>query len=134
MCAGLRPDASAAQYLMSPTAGLPMRRSVVIELLVFGVLAFAAMLVVGVLVGVLGLLAGIVTLPFRILGWTIKLLGLAFALPLLLVPAVIIGTLLLVVLGVTLLPMLPFVALIYIVYRLVRGRSHDRPSHASVVS
>lgn len=105
-----------------------------VELLVIGVLAFTAMLVMSVLIGVLGLVTGIVLLPFRILGWAFKLFGFLLALPLLVLPAIVVGTVLLVVLGVALLPILPVVLLGYLVYRLARGRSHGSRAQASVVS
>lgn len=105
-----------------------------VELMVIGVLAFTAMLVMSVLIGVLGLVTGIVLLPFRILGWAFKLFGFLLALPLLVIPAILLGTVFLVVMGVALLPILPVAVLGYVIYRLARGRSHAPTSQASVVS
>ena len=116
------------------TAEPSTRRSEVVELLVIGVLAFTAMLVLSVLIGVLGLVTGIVLLPFRIIGWAFKLFGFLLALPLLVIPTIVVGTVLLVVLGVALLPILPVVVLGYVIYRLARGRAHSPRSQASVVS
>ena len=105
-----------------------------VELLVIGVLAFTAMLVMSVLIGALGLVTGIVLLPFRILGWAFNLFGFLLALPLLVIPTIVVGTVLLVVRGVALLPILPVVVLGYVIYRLARGRSHTPRSQASVGS
>lgn len=105
-----------------------------VELLVVGVLAFTAMLVMGVLVGVLGLVTGIVLLPFKILGWVFNLFGFLLALPLLIIPAIVVGTIMLVVVGVALLPVLPFAVLGYVIYRIARGRRGAPRSQASVVS
>ena len=44
-----------------------------VELLVVGVLAFTALLVLSILIGVLGLVTGLVLLPLEILGWACKL-------------------------------------------------------------
>jgi len=106
----------------------------VVELLVVAVLGFTAMLVLSVLIGVLGLVTGIVLLPFKILGWVFKSFGFLLALPLLILPAVIVATVLLVVMGVALLPILPFAVVGYVIYRLVRGRPDAPRSQASVVS
>lgn len=105
-----------------------------VELLVVGVLAFTAMLVLSVLIGVLGLVTGIVLLPFKILGWMFKLFGFLLALPLLVIPAIVVGTVLLVVMGVALLPILPVAVLGYLIYRMARGRARSPHSQASVVS
>lgn len=55
-----------------------------VELLVFGSLAFAAFVVLSVLASVFGLLAWLISLPFRILGWlfsgTLMLLAVPFVL------------------------------------------------------
>ena len=53
----------------------------VVELLVLGVLAFAAVVVFAVLLSVLGSVLWLVALPFRILGWALKGLALLIALP-----------------------------------------------------
>ncbi len=105
-----------------------------IELLVFGVLAVVTTIVIGVVVGVVGLLIGLVTLPFRLLGWTFKLLGLAVAFPFLLLTAAILGVIMVILLGVAVLPLLPVLALCFIVHRLWRGRARSAHSQASVVS
>lgn len=105
-----------------------------VELLVISVLVFTAMLVMSVLISVLGLVTGIVLLPFKILGWAFKLFGFLLALPLLVIPVIVVGTVLLLVLGVALLPILPVALLGYVIYRLARGRSHTPRSQASVVS
>lgn len=52
-----------------------------VELLVLGTLAFAAVVVFGVLASVFGLVMWLVFLPFRIMGWVFGALGLLIALP-----------------------------------------------------
>ncbi len=52
-----------------------------VELLVLGALAFAAVVVFGVLASVFGLVMWLVLLPFRILGWVFGGIALLFALP-----------------------------------------------------
>lgn len=52
-----------------------------VELLVLGTLAFAAVVVFGVLASVFGLVMWLVLLPFRIMGWVFSGLGLLLALP-----------------------------------------------------
>ena len=103
-----------------------------VELVVFGVVLFAAVAVFGVAIGLLGLVGTLVMLPLRILGWTFKALGLVLALPFVLLAVAIGGAVAVLFAGVALLPALPFVAVIYVLYRLLRGRGADARSRASV--
>ncbi len=52
-----------------------------VELLVLGALAFAAVVVFGVLSSVFGLVIWVIFLPFRIVGWLFHGIALLFALP-----------------------------------------------------
>lgn len=97
-----------------------------IELLVFGALAFAAMTVIGVLVAVASFMGFVITLPFRIIGWSLRLLGVLIALPFLLLAGVI-GV------GALLLPLAPVLALVWLAWWLLRDRKPQR-SQATVVS
>jgi len=108
----------------------------VIALLVLGALMFAGVLLMGMLVAVASLLGFVITLPFRILGWTLKLLGLLFAIPIVLVGLALGGVGLALGLGFALLPALPIVALAWLCWWLLAGRRphDDARSHASVVS
>lgn len=95
-----------------------------IELLVLGVLAFAGLVILGVLSAVASLLFGLVLLPFKLLGLMFKGVGFLFALPFLALG----GFVLLLVVGVGLvaflLPLLPVVLLIAaLVWLFRRGRS-----------
>jgi hypothetical protein len=112
------------------------RRRNVIALLVLGALVFAGMLVIGTLAAVVGLLGFVISLPFRILGWTFKLLGLLLAIPFALIGLMLGGVGLAVGLGFALLPALPFIALVWLCWWLFAGRGKSAPqgSHASVIS
>ena len=107
-----------------------------IALLVLGALMFAGMLVVGSLFAVVGLLGFVISLPFRILGWTFKLLGLLFAIPFALIGLMLGGVGLAVGLGFALLPALPFVLVVWFCWWLFAGRRAPAAprSHASVAS
>ena len=61
----------------------------------------------------------------------LPLFGVLLALPLLIIPAIVVGTVLLLVLGIAVLPILPVAVLGYVIYRLARGRSHNQPSSVS---
>jgi len=61
----------------------------VVELVILVALAFAAVVVFGVLASVFGLVMWLVFLPFRILGWLFNGIALLFALPFLAVFGVI---------------------------------------------
>ena len=52
-----------------------------VELLILGALAFAAIVVFGVLASVFGVVMWLIFLPFRIIGWLFHAIALLFALP-----------------------------------------------------
>ncbi len=95
-------------------------------MLVLGALFVTALIVIGVLAAVAGLVGFVISLPFRILGWTLKLVGLLIALPFL-----IIGGLF--TLGFALLPLAPVAGLAWLAWWLFR-RADGQRSQANVVS
>jgi len=102
--------------------------------LLVGAMFVVAMMVVGVVVAVASILGFVISLPFRILGWTLKLLGLLFAVPFLLLGGVLLGGgVLAAVLFGLLLPLAPVVGLAWLIWWLAT-RNSTKGSHASVVS
>ena len=94
-----------------------------IEVLVLGVLAFAALLTVGVLISVFSLVGWFLWLPFRILGWVFKGVALLFALPFVLLAVMLGGFGLLLGTGVILLPLiLPFAMIGGVLWLLFRPK------------
>jgi hypothetical protein len=98
----------------------------VLTLLVLGAFAFATIVVVAALTAFLGFIGFVITLPFRILGWALKLAGLLIALPFILLFGLL-GF------GFALAPVLPLVGLGWLAWWLFRERKPDG-SHARVVS
>jgi hypothetical protein len=101
----------------------------VIELVVLGVLAFCAFVVLGTLVAAASIVGWIISLPFRLLGLVVKGVGLLIALPFLIL-ALVIGV---VVFGVgalvTLIPLAPLALLVCGIVWLVRNTAHRAPTH-----
>lgn len=89
--------------------------------MVGGLVMFAG-LFVALMVGVGGLLFGLLTLPFRLLGLLAKGIGFLVALPFLLVGAVFVG---LGALVLALTPLLPFVLIGLGIWWLVRRKPHS---------
>lgn len=94
-----------------------------IELLVIGALVFAALMVIGVLVGVLSMVGWLIALPFVLLRWTLHALAALIALPFIL----LFGVVGIVVLGFGavvffLIPALPFVLIAWFVWWLFKKR------------
>lgn len=100
-----------------------------VGLVVLGVLAFCVIVVVGTLVAAASLLGWLVSIPFHILGFVLRGIGVAIAIPFILLAAVIgvvvfgFGAIALFV------PMVPFVILALGVAWLVRHNS--RSVHSS---
>jgi hypothetical protein len=94
----------------------------VIELIVLAALAFAAVIVVGVLTSVFGLVMWLVFLPFRLVGWMLQGLGFLLALPFIL----IFGVIAVLALGagvlMFMLPVIPFALIALGAWWLVRRR------------
>ena len=94
-----------------------------IEFMVFAALGFAALLVIGTLLAGLWL----VLLPFRLLGWVFRGLGLLIFLPVLLLGGILgVAVFGLGALGLAL-PFLPFALIVFVLWRLAR-----RPRSAAV--
>lgn len=91
-----------------------------VELLVLGALAFAAVVVFGVLASVFGLVMWLIFLPFRIAGWLFHGIALLFALPF----AAVFGVIAMLALGAGMLmflvPFLPFALIVWGAWWLVR--------------
>ncbi len=111
-----------------------------IELLVLGSLLLAAVVVIGTLATVGALIGGLVLLPFRILGWVLRVVlggavALVIGLPVLLIGLVVGGVGLALGVGLVAVPLLPFVALGALVWWLVkpRGPRKTETSGATVV-
>lgn len=104
------------------------------EALLVGAMFVVALMVVGVVIAVASILGFVITLPFKILGWTLKLLGLLFAVPFLLLGGLLLGGgVLAAILFTMVLPVLPLVGIAWLVWWLAtRGQSKE--SHARVVS
>jgi hypothetical protein len=94
----------------------------VVELVVLAALAFAAMIVVGVLTSVFGLVMWVVFLPFRIFGWMLKGIGFLLALPFIVLFAVIAALALGAGMIMFLLPVIPFALIALGAWWLVRRR------------
>lgn len=99
-----------------------------IELLLFGAMALAITMVVGLVVSLVGAVMWLVFLPFKLLGWMLKGVAMLALMPLLLVAglvgAVVVGALVLVFAT----PLLPLIALVALVVWLAR---RGRPSGAT---
>lgn len=91
-----------------------------VELVVLGALVFAALVVIGVLTAGLSLICWVVFLPFKILGWVFKGLGLLLVLPFM----ALFGFLGLLIFGfgalLFALPLVPFVLLAWLIWRALR--------------
>ena len=105
-----------------------------ITALLVGAMFVVALVVVGVVVALASILGFVITLPFRILGWTLRLLGMLFAVPFLVLGAVLVGGgVLTALLFGLLLPLAPIVGFAWLVWWLVT-RGESKRSHAGVVS
>ena len=98
-----------------------------VELAVLAALAFAALIVVGVLVSVFSVVGWFLWLPFKILGWALRFVGLLVALPFILIACVLGGFGLLLGAGFMVLPLFPLLALGGLAWWLFR----DRGRHAA---
>ena len=104
-----------------------------VELIVLAALAFAALIVIGVLVSVFSVVGWFLWLPFKILGWLFQLVALLFALPFILLACVLGGFGLLLGTGFMVLPLLPLLALGGLAWWLFKDRSRHA-SQARVVN
>lgn len=102
-----------------------------IELLVLGALAFTALIVIGVLMTVFSVAGWFLWLPFRIVGWIFKGIGLLFALPFILLACLLGGFGLLLGTGVMLLPLFPLLLVGGLLWWIFRRR--PAPHQARVI-
>ena len=102
-----------------------------IELAVVAALAFAALIVVGVLISVFSVVGWFLWLPFRILGWVFRLVGVVFAAPFILIALLLGGLGLLLGLGGVVLPILPLVLAVGIVWWRLKPQ-RPQTGHAKV--
>jgi hypothetical protein len=93
----------------------------VLTLLTLAALAIGLVLLFGVLSFLLHLVGFVITLPFRILGWTFRLVGLVFLVVLGVLTAILAG-------GVLLLPLLPLALVALGVAWLFRRRRRFAPN------
>lgn len=94
--------------------------------LVLGAIFVTAMIVIGVLAAVAGLVGFVISLPFRILGLAFRFVGLLIALPFLLIGGLF-------TFGLALLPLAPVIGLVWLAWWWFRRPERPR-SHASVAS
>ena len=97
------------------------------ELIVFAGLAFATLIVVGVLISVFSVVGWFLWLPFKILGWVLRGIGMMIALPFILLALMLGGFGMLLGAGVLVLPLFPLAA----IGALVWWFFHRRPQPAS---
>ena len=106
-----------------------------VELVVMGSLAFAALLVVGVLISVFSMVGWFLWLPFKILGWMLRAIGLLIAFPFILLACLLGGFGILLGAGVLMFPLVPLFAIGAFLWWLLRRHGHGPDhTHARVVS
>lgn len=103
-----------------------------LELFVLAGLAFTALIVMGVLISVFSVVGWFLWLPFKIIGWLLRGVGLLIALPFILLAVVLGGFGMLLGAGVLVLPLFPLAAVGVILWALLHKRG--QPSQARVVS
>ena len=104
-----------------------------VELVVLAAFAFVALIMVGALLSVFSVVGWFLWLPFKIIGWAFRLVGLLFALPFILIACVLGGFGLLLGAGFMVVPLLPLLAVGAIAFWLFRDRSRHA-SQARVVN
>ena len=102
------------------------------ELVVFAGLAFAALIVVGVLISVFSVVGWFLWLPFKILGWMLRGIGMLIAFPFILLALMLGGFGMLLGAGVLMLPLFPLAAVGALVWWFFHRRPHPT-SQARVV-
>ena len=105
-----------------------------LELVVFAGLAFAALIVVGVLISVFTVVGWFLWLPFKILGWALRGIGLLIAFPFILLALLLGGFGILLGTGVLVLPFVPLAAMGALVWWFFHKRGPSTHSQARVVS
>jgi len=104
----------------------------VVEMFVLAGLSFAALIVVGVLISVFSVVGWCLWLPFKIIGWGLRFVGLIIALPFILIAFLLGGFGMLLGAGFLLLPLFPLLLVGGVLWWIFHDR---RPaSHARFVS
>ena len=103
------------------------------ELIVFAAFAFTTLIVVGVLISVFSVAGWFLWLPFKIIGWILRGVGMLIALPFILLACTLGGFGMLLGAGVLALPLFPLAIIGGILWWLFHRRGHG-PSQAHVVS
>jgi hypothetical protein len=109
----------------------------VFELIVFAGLAFAALIVVGVMISVFSVVGWALWLPFKIIGWFFRAIGMLIALPFILIAFLLGGFGMLLGAGVLFLPLFPLAAVGGILWWLFHRRGNGAgqgPTRAHFVS
>lgn len=101
-----------------------------VELMVLGTLAFAAIVVFGVLASVFGMVLWLISLPFRIVGWLFHGIAFLFALPFVAVFVVIAMLVLGGAMLMFLVPLLPIVLIALGAWWLVRRNQRSAATAA----
>lgn len=104
-----------------------------LELFVVAGLAFAALIVIGVLISVFSVVGWFLWLPFKIIGWALRAVGLLIALPFILIAVLLGGFGMLLGAGVLMFPLVPLFAIGAFIWWLLHKRG-PAPSQARVVS
>lgn len=104
-----------------------------LDLIVLAGLAFTALIVVGVLISVFTVVGWFLWLPFKILGWMLRGIGLLIAFPFILLALLLGGFGILLGAGVLVLPLFPLAVVGAILWWLFHRRGHPA-SQARVVS
>ena len=103
------------------------------DLIVLAGLAFAAFICIGALISVFTVAGWFLWLPFKIIGWALRGIGLLIALPFILLACMLGGFGMLLGAGVLFFPLLPLAIVGAILWRLFHRRGPG-PSQARVVS
>lgn len=105
-----------------------------IEAFVAAGLGFAALVVVGVFLTVFSAVGWFLWLPFKIIGWGFKLLGLLIAAPFILLALLLGGFGMLLSVGFLFIPLFPLLLLGGLAWWIFRPRPANHAGHAKVVS
>lgn len=102
-----------------------------VEAIIAAGLGFAALVVIGVLISVFSVVGWFLWLPFKILGWGIKLLGLLIAAPFILIALLLGGFGLMLGVGFLIIPLFPLLLLGALAWWIFKPK---HAPHARVVS
>jgi hypothetical protein len=105
----------------------------VFELIVFAAFAFTTLIVVGVLISVFSVAGWFLWLPFKIIGWFLRAIGLMIALPFILLACMLGGFGMLLGAGVLFFPLFPLAIVGAILWALFHKRGPGQGPQARVV-